>query len=124
MHVCALSVHLKSIVPTENKSKVGTLTAFSHTTSYIQLPKKASNIAFASSCITAMEGVDTSLDTSNTSATVPQVNPSTQQSILIPAGPPHLGMYVATNYSFTHTSISNSTINQYLHVRMYTYMYA
>ena len=52
-------------------------------------------------CATDAEDVDTSLDFSNTSATVQQVNHSTQQSILIPTDLSHLGMYVVTNYSFT-----------------------
>ena len=54
-------------------------------------------------CATDAEDVDTSLDFSNTSATVQQVNHSTQQSILIPTDLSHLGMYVVTNYSYTIT---------------------
>ena len=37
-------------------------------------------------CVIGTEGLDTSLDVCNGSATVPQVNPSTQRSILIPTG--------------------------------------
>jgi len=54
------------------------------------------------------EDVDTLLDFLNTSITDPPVNPLTHESILIPTGLLHLGMYVATNselYNHTMTNI-------------------
>ena len=73
--------------------------------SWVDLPLTYHAVIFSH---VGTEGLDTSLDVSNTSGTAPQVNLLTQQSIFNSTGP-HLGMYVAT----ASHAISDDTMRMY-----------